>query len=313
MTNVGSEELVSFIVFGFNQEAIIHASIDAAFAQTYPNLEIVLSDNCSEDGTFDVMRRKAEEYDGPHKIRLNRNDRNLGFIGHVNKAFDLCSGAMIVYNPGDDISVPERTAELYEAYHRDRPLLVHSDAVEMDADGTVTGREATRQAYLASITTEEAALSLALGIGATCAWNPELIRLFGPISEEETFDDLVFCFRAILADRIAHVPKPLVYYRTGIGLSQHRADTARGRIKQEHRNAARAVATYRQRLADCRRFAPERMDVIRCLEQQLEKSSFKLRVHENWRKALFESLGSASKMGLGLSVANRVLKAARRR
>ena len=305
-------DLVSFIVFGFNQADMIEASIEAAFAQTYSPLEIILSDNCSDDGTFEIMTRMAESYDGPHTIRLNRNSQNLGFIGHVNKAFKLCSGEMIVYNPGDDISVPDRTAELYDAFKTSRPLLVHSDAIEMHEDGTVTSNINARQAYLENLDTEEVALSLALCIGASCAWNPDLIRLFGPIRENETFDDLIFYFRAALADRVTHVAKPLVYYRTGIGLSNFRAKTAGARIKQERRNAARAVATYRQRLIDCRQFAPDRKTIISSLEHQLARSEFKLLVYDNWQKALLQCLISASKFQLCLSVLNRVFKTVRR-
>ena len=60
-TGSGSPErpLVSALVLGYNQESIIRKAVEGAFAQTYIPLEIVLSDDCSTDRTFDIMREMA--------------------------------------------------------------------------------------------------------------------------------------------------------------------------------------------------------------------------------------------------------------
>ena len=48
--------LVTFALFAYNQEQYIREAIEGAFAQTYQPLEIILSDDCSTDRTFEIMR-----------------------------------------------------------------------------------------------------------------------------------------------------------------------------------------------------------------------------------------------------------------
>ena len=70
--------LVSFLLFSYKQEAFIEAAMRAALAQTYEPLEIIVSDDCSPDGTFDIIKQIAAEYKGPHHLRINRNEKNRG-------------------------------------------------------------------------------------------------------------------------------------------------------------------------------------------------------------------------------------------
>ena len=51
--------LVSFFVTAYRQEHLVRAAIEGAFAQTWQPLEILLSDDCSPDGTWRVMQEMA--------------------------------------------------------------------------------------------------------------------------------------------------------------------------------------------------------------------------------------------------------------
>jgi glycosyltransferase involved in cell wall biosynthesis len=87
--------LVSFVLIAYNQEQFIAEAIQGAFAQTYSPLEIILSDDCSRDGTFRIMEEMANAYHGPHTVILNRNPKNLGIGGHVNRVMELAQGEWI--------------------------------------------------------------------------------------------------------------------------------------------------------------------------------------------------------------------------
>jgi hypothetical protein len=301
-------ELVSMFVMSYNQADYIEATVKSAFAQTYANLEIILSDDGSTDGTFEIMQRLAQDYQGPHQVRLNLNPTNLGFIGHLNKIFDLSRGGLIVYAPGDDISHPDRCSKLYHAFAQDRPLLVHSDVNNMDQHGMLTGSTTSRQKILADMTLEDTAVSLALGIGATCAWHPDIRRLFGPIEGDATFDDLIFFFRATLMDRIIHVPEPLVDYRLGVGLSQPKAKSFQQGVAQERKNWQRAHDTYRQRLKDCQKMRPDQTGVIKLLQKKLEIAEYQLELFNAPFRAACKALLSRQKFKALLSMVNRLRK-----
>ena len=261
--------LVSFVVFAYNQEDVVGHAIEGAFAQTYPNLQLIFSDDCSPDGTFEAMRSAAEAYDGPHEIVLNRNPENVGPIGHVNRIFELSKGEMIVINAGDDISTPDRTERLFETFRRDNPLLVYSDVTKIDETGAVIGdwsfhdRVVTRGPA-------KAATASALCLGAACAWHPDIMRLFGEIKEMDAYGDLVFSFRAILAGRISHVPEPLLQYREG-GISYWGPASVAERRARKRRRQKVHLAVCRQRLSDCLKFAPGRGNLHRILRQEIAR------------------------------------------
>ncbi|HMO12757.1 MAG TPA: glycosyltransferase family 2 protein [Pirellulaceae bacterium] len=111
-----SEEkpLITFALFAYNQEHCVRNAIEGAFSQTYTPLEIILSDDCSGDGTYEVMQSMADSYAGPHTIRLNRNSVNLGIGGHIAKLAELARGDWITVAAGDDVSLPTRVQTVYE-------------------------------------------------------------------------------------------------------------------------------------------------------------------------------------------------------
>ena len=82
--------LVSFCIVAYKAEKYIREAIEGAFSQDYPNLEIIMSDDCSPDKTFDIMKEMAAQYSGPHKIKLNQNKENAGPREHYNTVlYDL--------------------------------------------------------------------------------------------------------------------------------------------------------------------------------------------------------------------------------
>ncbi len=60
--------LLTFILLAYNQERYIAEAVEGALGQTYSPLEIILSDDCSGDRTFELMKEAADEYRGPHEV-----------------------------------------------------------------------------------------------------------------------------------------------------------------------------------------------------------------------------------------------------
>lgn len=104
--------LVTFALFAYNQEKFIREAVDGAFSQTYEPLEIILSDDCSSDRTFEIMQEMAAEYDGPHEVRVRQSEVNLGTLSHVLAAMAEARGDYMVIAAGDDISEASRTTTL---------------------------------------------------------------------------------------------------------------------------------------------------------------------------------------------------------
>jgi len=107
--------LVTFAVFAYNQEKYIREAVEGAFSQTYSPLEIILSDDCSSDRTFEIMEEMARRYEGPHRVVVRCEITNKGTLGHLLSASRISRGVFFVVAAGDDISLPNRTLALVEA------------------------------------------------------------------------------------------------------------------------------------------------------------------------------------------------------
>lgn len=95
--------LVSIFAVTYNQEQYVDDMLDGVFAQDYPNLEIVISDDNSTDATWEIVTARVEAYvkdRGLHRVIINRNSRNLGIIGNVEKAIELSHGELLVAQGG---------------------------------------------------------------------------------------------------------------------------------------------------------------------------------------------------------------------
>ena len=125
------EPLVSVVIPAYNAEAYLAEAIDSVLAQTYPNIEIIVVDDGSRDGTASVAGR----YSG--RIVYLYQD-NSGQAGARNTGIRVSRGAFIGLLDADDAWEPEKISEQMKVF-RDRPEIgaVNCGFFPMDAAGGV--------------------------------------------------------------------------------------------------------------------------------------------------------------------------------
>jgi len=132
--------LVTFALFAYNQEKYIREAVEGAFSQTYSPLEIILSDDCSTDRTFEIMEEMAREYKGLHKVVARRQRENSGLFKHFISVFAIANGAITVVAAGDDYSLPERADQVFKALNNNPNFAAACSSVErIDKDSTPLG------------------------------------------------------------------------------------------------------------------------------------------------------------------------------
>lgn len=275
--------LVTFALFAYNHEQYIREAVQGALAQTYQPLQVVLSDDCSTDRTYQVMREEAEKYTGPHTIKLKKNTNNLGLVRHVNRLFELAAGDIIVVAAGDDISYPFRTERIVRKFAECNPLLVHSQADEIDVNGKRTGELQPDERLFRSSSIAEAALSPSLYLGASAAWAKELFTIFGPLEHDKAYEDLTLGFRAIMQRRFESIHEPLLQYRVGGGLttSSREHQTFSSLWKQRKKYVVVMYDVLRQRQKDYRRASVCEEAVEKELAAKTKDLRIKAKLYEN--------------------------------
>lgn len=103
---------VSVAIPVYNGEAHLAETIDSVLTQSWGDFELIICDDHSTDGSLDVVASRTDS-----RIRILRNDRNLGFGGNWNRCLAAAQGRYIKILPQDDLLHPNclsKQAEVLE-------------------------------------------------------------------------------------------------------------------------------------------------------------------------------------------------------
>ena len=94
--------LVSIVITSFNRGHLIEKAIQSAIDQDYENLEIIISDNCSQDNTNDIVEKFLDD----PRIHFFQNEENIGMLKNFeHSSFTLASGELISFVSSDDFLI----------------------------------------------------------------------------------------------------------------------------------------------------------------------------------------------------------------
>ena len=99
--------LVSIICLCYNHQPYVSEALASACLQTYDNIEVIIVDDCSKDGSAETIAQLVQTYP---EVRFIRNSVNRGNCASFNKAFELSNGRFIIDLAADDVLLPERVA-----------------------------------------------------------------------------------------------------------------------------------------------------------------------------------------------------------
>jgi len=210
MAMIDNKPLVSVCFTCYNRRRFVSEAFKSVLEQTYSPLEIVVSDNCSTDGTKEIVLDLIKEYqkgNGPHKIVFNSNESNIGLVRNIEKCYSMAHGELIVPAHDDDVSYPTRVAVLVKAWCDDdkRPLALLHSVMKIDSKGRECGEIANR-------TWKDP-------LGAANAYSKELFVKFGQKLPQDCYEDTIYVGVAAFLGGIKVVDEKLLKYRIGCGSS----------------------------------------------------------------------------------------------
>ncbi len=97
--------LVSVIIPVYNAARYLDEAIKSILEQTYRNLELIIVDDCSTDGSYKVALAYVA---ADPRVRVFKNKSNQGISGNRNRGIGLARGTYIAWQDADDISLPNR-------------------------------------------------------------------------------------------------------------------------------------------------------------------------------------------------------------
>jgi glycosyltransferase involved in cell wall biosynthesis len=129
--NIASRPTISVVSGTYNRSRLVCEMVRAAYQQTMPPDEIVVSDDCSPDDSIVALRELQREIP---VLKIIVNELNSGGVPNWNKAIDCSSGELIVWCSDDDQLKPQHLENAV------RYLMAHDD-VDMVHAGFEEARE----------------------------------------------------------------------------------------------------------------------------------------------------------------------------
>jgi glycosyltransferase involved in cell wall biosynthesis len=206
----------TLVLLVYNQRKWLKDAVAACLNQECEKIEIILSDDASNDGSYELMLDIAERYVGKHVVRVRKNEKNLGIGGHYNRLIDESTGELIVTAAGDDISLPNRVDELLKAWDDSgqKADLISSYVSDMTVSGEVVGNKIVSDLSLWD-KPEKWTRKRPYVIGASHAFTKRMHHFFGPFHPDLAYEDQVMAFRASCLGGGITVKKVLLSYRQG--------------------------------------------------------------------------------------------------
>ena len=133
--NDGRHPLISVLIPNYNYATYVATAVQSALDQTYPNVEVVVSDNCSTDGAWELLN---ERFGAEPRVRLHQNATNIGMARNFDRLLELARGEYVLCLSSDDFLLPPHLERLAGGFRRDPSLdVVWCNAYFAREDGTV--------------------------------------------------------------------------------------------------------------------------------------------------------------------------------
>ena len=232
--------LVSIPVITYNSSNTVLETLESVKAQTYPNIELVVSDDCSTDNTIEICQNWIEQ----NKARFTRAeilivDKNTGPTANSDRSIRACHGEWIKCIAGDDLLTEDCVAEFmnYVQSHSDCQICtcdldLFSTEVEINKEHKARYRHYTELAFGDLDTQQKEILKNSFIPGPAWFVSKKLFDVMGgfDLSGQYPGEEWTFTTKVLFNNYRFHVvDKKLVKYRvspTSISHQQHSREKA---------------------------------------------------------------------------------------
>ena len=109
--------LVSVICLSYNHEAYVVEALNSVLNQTYPNIELLIADDCSNDKSVTIIQNWLKHHP---KVHFIANEENIGNTKTFNKLAKIAKGDYIIDLAADDLLLPNGIQIQVDAFQKSK-------------------------------------------------------------------------------------------------------------------------------------------------------------------------------------------------
>jgi cellulose synthase/poly-beta-1,6-N-acetylglucosamine synthase-like glycosyltransferase/peptidoglycan/xylan/chitin deacetylase (PgdA/CDA1 family) len=180
--------MVSIVVPAYNEESVLAKTLRSLLKTDYPNFEVIAVDDGSTDNTWGVLSNYADVWP---RLRIFRQERNMGKAAAMNRALHESRGEIIVTIDGDTVFEPQSIAAMARHFTDPRVAAVAGQVKVGNRRNILTAWQSLE--YISGLGLNRMAEDLMNAIsivpGACGAWRKSAMEEAGGISIEVLADD----------------------------------------------------------------------------------------------------------------------------
>ena len=204
--------LVSVAMTTYNGERYLREQLDSIFRQTVQDFELVIRDDCSSDGTWQIVQDYAGRFPC---IRAVRNERNVGFRQNFADALSLCTGDFVAFADQDDVWTQTHLEDLLSCIGENYLACGNVDLID-DTGKTLKNMRINVNRFISENYPSQFLQLLHINFvqGCTCLFKKELISRIIPIPQNQKYhDNWIGLVAASYMKPIVYLNKILLHYR----------------------------------------------------------------------------------------------------
>lgn len=276
--NQQSDPLVSVVIITYNSARYLIDTLESVKSQSWPTLELIVSDDCSSDNTCQLCHEWLKK-NGHHfvKTRIITSMSNTGISSNCNRGLRLAAGMWIKTISGDDILLPDCIADNMDYATCSNATFIVSDITLIDEQGLPLAMENENEGlhYFVSKPTAEAQLKSysrwpAFLNSPTFFFSREILDHSQLCDEAfRIYEDMAVIYRITgMGIRIDYLNKPTVAYRV------HGKSASRNAVYEDIRKREAVGIFKKYRMKNLNVFNPVDLSIF----------------YETWLRYLFKGL-----------------------
>lgn len=206
--------MISVAMATYNGSKYLSEQIDSILNQSVQFFEIVVCDDCSTDGTFELLIQYAQK---DQRFKIFKNDYNLGFKKNFERAISLCSGDFIALSDQDDIWLPDHLKTLMETLGD--KMLACGNSILVDENNKDLGVLLSYQESLDYVPKDDLLKAMSVMLfrnpyqGAAMLFRKELAEIACPIPDVTGYHDKWLVMVACMTKGMNFTFEPIMRYR----------------------------------------------------------------------------------------------------